>query len=568
MRKDPSALVPVGAFEQVPRGDQVVEIELKGRDAGVHQTDAFFYKISDAGSVEWVVSRLCDHAKGTLDLRSYGQSALCPFHGWNLDTRRLCYTNIAVSKPRLDFNAEGDVLRVHCAKATLQVPERARFGAAGGAVVRYLAHASVSIDLAGKRIVTDPWLVGPTCLTGWWHAPPPKADALEVLFSADLVYISHNHPDHMHRETLDLLKARRPDMPIIVPAFKSESVIRPLREMGFTDVTALPFNLFYRMPGTPVVVSIMKSGDTRDDSGLFVRADDFSALLTVDSYALNHMVLPQKVDLLATCYAGAGSGYPWCFEHYSIEKRQDIYTRHTESMRTLVQGYVSDVEPKAYMPYAGSFTAAASRDSFIREHNESGKNSIDLIRADIKGYAPGVFFIDPLETDRATFRAGKLPALDAAPGGRLYEVNEAYVQPYLEAEAREAADFDIKAVESYFKDSGFHDDMILYLQPTADDFTPDGPGLRADFLASKPQVRIMEQGALSKDYDLEEDVRKFRVRIRKPALWQVVVKRMSWEDLSSGFQCRFDRRPDVYESAFWFHFTNNYIGQARTAEAA
>ena len=33
------------------------------------------------------------------------------------------------------------------------------------------------------------------------------------------------------------------------------------------------------------------------------------------------------------------------------------------------------------------------------------------------------------------------------------------------------------------------------------------------------------------------------------------------EDLTIGFQCRIERFPDVYESEFWYYFTNNYVNK-------
>ena len=33
------------------------------------------------------------------------------------------------------------------------------------------------------------------------------------------------------------------------------------------------------------------------------------------------------------------------------------------------------------------------------------------------------------------------------------------------------------------------------------------------------------------------------------------------EDFSIGFQIRINRSPNTYESKFWYHFTNNYIGK-------
>jgi CMP-N-acetylneuraminate monooxygenase len=40
---------------------------------------------------------------------------------------------------------------------------------------------------------------------------------------------------------------------------------------------------------------------------------------------------------------------------------------------------------------------------------------------------------------------------------------------------------------------------------------------------------------------------------------------MPLEDILIGFQCRVHRTPDVYNSRFWFHFTNSYIGEKTCA---
>ena len=158
--------------------------------------------------------------------------------------------------------------------------------------------------------MTDPWLFGPCFIAGWWHAYPPKQDALEIVNSADVLYISHNHPDHMH---IEILLQVRKDLPILVPDFPSQSTVKPVREMGFSNVEALPFNSVYQVDGSPVHFSILQAGDFRDDSGLYVSAGDFSCLLAVDSNALNNFVLPQTVDLLMTAFAGGASGFPVCF---------------------------------------------------------------------------------------------------------------------------------------------------------------------------------------------------------------------------------------------------------------
>ena len=562
MRINTSSLIPIGCLEKFyPDDSPETTVNLDGLGPGIHETRDFFLRISESLKVEWVISRICDHANGTLILSEDKASAHCPLHGWKLDLPSLSYTNVAVRKKPLVFNQEDNILLVEAGRPSLRLPESAKFGKGGTMTVRFLAHACLAIQIEELCIVTDPWLVGPCFRTGWWHAIPPKNDSLEILANADIVFISHNHPDHMHRETLTLLRAMRADIPIIVPSFKTESVLRPIREMGFTQVYDLPFNTLHRIAETPFVITSLKSGDFRDDSGLLIASQDLSIILTVDSSSLNHMVLPSDVDLLATSFAAGASGYPWCFENYTIEERAEIAQRSLLAHRKQVSDYLSLVRPKAYMPYAGFFTEMGPRDAFIKTHNR--KNSVDEIQKLVHRVAPKTLFIDPRTTDKIVFSPNLYPQLNNVKRERLYEVKDEYVEKYYLEEAKQAEDWDLRQVQKYFEESSFRDELLLYLQPTTEDFTSYNSGLRVDFHTKSPQVKILERGILRDDYQRQDGqlIRKLFIKVRAEPLWCTIQHRLSWEDLSIGFQCRIERDPDSYNSLFWFYFTNVYIGQ-------
>ena len=72
---------------------------------------------------------------------------------------------------------------------------------------------------------------------------------------ADLIDISHNHPDHMHAETLSHL---RRNVPIIVPDFPTNSTVRPLRRMGFTHHASGVYRI-YAVHNTPIYSSILQA---------------------------------------------------------------------------------------------------------------------------------------------------------------------------------------------------------------------------------------------------------------------------------------------------------------------
>ncbi len=78
----------------------------------------------------------------------------------------------------------------------------------GGTIeVRFVGHATALLELGGVRVLTDPFLrsrLGPLVR----HGPVP----LPADLGADVVVISHGHPDHFDRRSLEAL----PGTPVLV----------------------------------------------------------------------------------------------------------------------------------------------------------------------------------------------------------------------------------------------------------------------------------------------------------------------------------------------------------------
>jgi hypothetical protein len=212
-----------GIFNTVLDEDLSENIDLTNLAPGIHASKNFFYKLDFKKQIEWVISRTCDHANGKLSLISCNQ-ALCPLHDWQLDLNNLTYKNVQVKKNLVDFIKKDNLLIIPKVIKKLVLPEHVKTVFNKKIQIRFLSHATLAICVDEFILITDPWLVGPCFLTGWWHQFPPKEDALEILKKANLVYISHNHSDHLHQETLSLLFKHNPDINFIVPEYKSQSV--------------------------------------------------------------------------------------------------------------------------------------------------------------------------------------------------------------------------------------------------------------------------------------------------------------------------------------------------------
>ena len=65
--------------------------------------------------------------------------------------------------------------------------------------IEYVCHACLLININGKRVLTDPWIMGSCFANCLWIYPPPKKSADEI-GKVDYIYFSHGHEDHFQIE--------------------------------------------------------------------------------------------------------------------------------------------------------------------------------------------------------------------------------------------------------------------------------------------------------------------------------------------------------------------------------
>lgn len=101
---------------------------------------------------------------------------------------------------------------------------------AGGNSITYIGHATVLIRLETLRILTDPMFSDSIGGIAKRHVEP--GISLEKLPPLHAILISHEHPDHLDRASLEQLPK---DVPVILP----KGLGRRVRALGFMDVREL-----------------------------------------------------------------------------------------------------------------------------------------------------------------------------------------------------------------------------------------------------------------------------------------------------------------------------------------
>lgn len=119
------------------------------------------------------------------------------------------------------------------------------------------------IEIAGQRILLDPWLVGPLVFGNLsWLFKGKKQTQHPIPKNIDLILISQGIEDHAHPATLKQLDHN-------IPVVASPSAAKVVRALGYTQVTALAhgetFNLANQLeikavPGSPLGLQLIENG--------------------------------------------------------------------------------------------------------------------------------------------------------------------------------------------------------------------------------------------------------------------------------------------------------------------
>jgi L-ascorbate metabolism protein UlaG (beta-lactamase superfamily) len=146
--------------------------------------------------------------------------------------------------------------------------------------VTYVCHACMLIEANGVRILTDPWIHGP-CFYGSWYQLPEPVVRVEDLFPLDYIYISHSHPDHLHKPTL----ARVPkDTQLIIPG-EEPYQLEVLQKEGFRNILAVQHGETAKLKNGVTLQLYKQSWDS-----MIIVHDGKSTYLNLTDCRLEHVI--------------------------------------------------------------------------------------------------------------------------------------------------------------------------------------------------------------------------------------------------------------------------------------
>lgn len=438
----------------------------------------------------------------------------------------------------------------------------------------FINGACVLVEANGKKIICDPWFVGRAYHGSWAIYPPVNSDN-PIFDEIDYIYISHIHPDHLHKESLDRINK---DVPVLIHSFEEKFLKFKLQSWG-REVFELKHGENFDC-GNDVKLHIYAADncDPKNSSDFFglgkdagsndkssgidtvcVIEDGEYTILNVNDcpYALTldtlELVLDKfgKPDLMLFPYLGAGS-FPQCFESYTVEEKVQQAEFKKQKFLDMGLQFLNKCKPKHYLPFAGGYVLC-------------GKMS------DLNNFTGNASDVDALEFFKEKYKDGKGFLINKLENFDLK--TEKVSKDYTPVDEREKKQYFEKILK--FKKYDYENDE----EPTLEDIVNLLPKAYSKFNEKRQQLNFVtdkniyvkipddKMVKIKSSNDGYEIIDKSSFDDDKYVIYQLDFKLLHrilqgpkyahWDNATVGSHIRFYRKPDVYEKKI--HWCMNYF---------
>jgi CMP-N-acetylneuraminate monooxygenase len=499
------------------------------------------YFLVRSGSELRLLSSVCPHKGGIV--QDAGSCFQCPRHGWQFDRE----TGRSLNSPSRGLSSypvheEGGALYA-------ELPSRAlRRGGDRPPLTSPLtfqlhAHACLEIRYRGFTLLTDPWLSGPAFFGSWALYPPPRVDANRL--RPDAIWISHEHSDHFHPQTLAAFDR---SIPVYVPDFPNRRLPARLEELGFENVRAMPFGETIELVDD-LTLTCFEPASLWNDAIVLVEAGGFR-YLNLNDAGVNHRIaqLVAPVDLISSAFSPGASGYPATWRHLSRDEKIAIMERSRQGSLDMLRDAIHAYGAGYLLPFASFFTLwHPDHRPYLELFRKNAPAAVADALADLD-----VEVLDLLPGEVWNAQNGKRTRVPFEERERVFDLDvmtryadKAWDENVFRACFPQPNGLAADEVEEYLlrlneaPEMRFCEDLTCVLRGLEGD---DRHALEVPFEVRRHRLRI-----------LDEVPERANLTIELPLgmLERIVQEDVSWDEPLIGYWCRLDRSPDVYHAGFW-----------------
>jgi len=345
-----------------------------------HEVNLFgdlYYVVKDSDDYR-LISTVCPHQGARIEL--IDDTFVCPVHNWQFDLGG-CGKNVKNQKMySVDLVQKNESLFVDPIELNTCVDERLKTRKTSPTDIDFKLHAHACLEIIheGFSILTDPWLDGPAFLGSWIQNPKPKIKIADL--SPDIIWISHEHSDHFHENSISQFDR---NIPIYFPDFPNKRIESKLKEMGFLCVCPMTFGTEYAV-NEKVTLTCYEPESVWNDSMVHINVNGFN-ILNINDAGVNHKVkkhLP-PIDLLCSSFSPGASGYPLCW-NMTEEQEGEYYETSKRGMIEMLRHAMEMYDSKFLLPFASHFKLQ------VPEHQNYdksiGKNTLNDVTEQLEQY--------------------------------------------------------------------------------------------------------------------------------------------------------------------------------------
>lgn len=178
------------------------------------------------------------------------------------------------------------------------------------------------LEIAGKRILLDPWLVGSLIFGNLsWLIKGDKTKKRPIPDNIELILLSQGLEDHAHPPTLEKL-------PRTIPVVASPNGAKVVENLGYTDINILKHGEQFildqaveitAVPGSPVGVQLLENGyvikDLSNNYTLYYEPHGYHSELIKQNPSIDAVITPivdLKLPLIGSVIKGQQSALELC----------------------------------------------------------------------------------------------------------------------------------------------------------------------------------------------------------------------------------------------------------------
>lgn len=461
----------------------------------------------------------------------------CPSHGWTFDPLSGRSINTAQqSLQAFPIIIEGDHLY-----AELQEKEKPIFEISGEKIapkITVVGSAALLIEWNDFKILTDPWIEG-SAVFGSWINYPPSGVKVDDLQDVDMIWISHEHSDHLNEYSLSLF---RKDIPLYVPDFDNNRLAKLVTKIGFTKVHSMPTNQIFSITNDISAVCF-KSGSVWNDNILLLKLGNFTILNVNDAgFNWNIKNVIEKIDLICIQFSPA-SGYPMTWTHLDDGKKLQLMNERNIGMLRMIKQIAEFCQADYILPFANF------NELFRPEHAKYVEFQPKNRPYDVVEYLKNmrVKILDLLPGESWDGKTGKISRKSGREKFYEKETMYEYLNSVYEKEKETVpTEFDIT-----------HEDLKKYFESFNSGIITKEIGKYTVSFTARNDKRVLhalinfDNGLVT--YLPQNNAVNAEMKMVCPGgiIQKIIKNDLSWDEISSGYWCEFSRQPDLYNVAFW-----------------